>query len=66
MCLLTVQSIEMESNVLGFEISVYNFVETEIVLRLEYVPNYLFSFPLRQDISFFYQLEQVAVAVFKE
>jgi hypothetical protein len=56
----------MESNVLGFEISVYNFMKTEIVLRLEYVPDYLFGFPLRQDISLFYQLEQVAVAVFKE
>ena len=41
-CLLTVQSIEVKTNVLGFEVPVNNLMETQIVLRIENFPNVLF------------------------
>ncbi len=66
LCLLTVQSIEMKADVLGFEVPVDNLMETQIVLRIENFPNNLFCFLLRQKISSFHQLVQVTVAVFKE
>ena len=62
--LQTVQSIEMESDVSGFEVSVNDLVETEIMLRVENVPNDFLGFLLRQDLSSRHQLEQVAVTVF--
>jgi hypothetical protein len=64
LCLLTVQSIEMESDVLGFEVSVNDLVETEIMLRVENVPNDFIGFLLRQEFSSRHQLVQVAVTVF--
>ena len=66
LCLLTLQSIEMKADVLGFEVPVNNLMETQIVLRIENFPNNLFCFLLRQNNSSFHQLVQVTVAVFKE
>ena len=63
-CLLTFQSIEMESDVLGFEVSVNDLVETEVMLRVENVPNDFLGFLLRQAFSSLHQLVQVTVTVF--
>lgn len=44
LCLLTIQSIEVESDVCGFEVSVNDLVETEVMLRVENVPNNFLGF----------------------
>jgi len=44
LCLLTVKSIEVESDVCGFEVSVNDLVETEVMLRVENVPNNFLGF----------------------
>ena len=66
LCLFAVQSIEMKADVLWFKVPVNDLMETQIVLRIENFPNNLFCLLLRQGLSSFHQLVQVAVAVFKE
>ena len=56
----------MDPDVLRFEVSVNNFVKTQVVLRVKNVPNDLFRFFFRQGFFLLDQFVQVTVAVFKE